>query len=65
MPKRLSDSDRDQAAQVVALFAVLVHARRTNHFAQASDASSKLEGLGVKVRFVNHRKLNGGASNAR
>jgi hypothetical protein len=51
MTARLSDPDRDQAARIVALFSVLIHAWQANDFAEAARTTAEMERLGVKVRF--------------
>ncbi len=51
MTAKLSDPERDQAAQIVALFSVLVHARLTSEFREAAEVQADLERLGVVVRF--------------
>ncbi len=56
MAAKVSDPDRDQAAQIVALFSVLVHAWQTNDFAQAARAHTELEKLGVRVRISGHTR---------
>jgi hypothetical protein len=60
MTAKLSDPDRDQAAQIVALFSVLIHAWQSNEFAEAARASGELEHLGVKVRISARRKAGKG-----
>lgn len=51
MTAKLSDPARDQAAQIVALFSVLIHAWYTNDFDEAARTRDELGRLGVKVRF--------------
>ena len=55
MTAKLSDSERDQAAQIVALFSVLIHAWQTNDFHEAASARDKLEGLGFKIQIPRRR----------
>ena len=55
MTAKLSDSERDQAAQIVALFSVLIHAWQTNDFHEAARARDELAGLGVKVQIPRRR----------
>jgi len=62
MAAKLSDPDRDQAAQIVALFSVLIHAWQTNDFAEAARTHAELERLGVKVRMPARRKTDKGGS---
>lgn len=49
MTAKLTDLERDQAAQIVALFSVLVHAWLTNDFAEAARARKELDRRGVAV----------------
>jgi hypothetical protein len=49
MAAKLSDAERDGAAQVVALFSVLVHAWQTNDFHEAARTRDELARRGVKV----------------
>lgn len=56
MTAKLSDPDRDQAARIVALFSVLIHAWRANDFAEAARARAAFERLGVNVRIPGRRK---------
>lgn len=51
MPAKLSDSELDQGAQIVALFSVLIHAWLTNDFHEAARARDELKGLGFKVQM--------------
>ncbi|MHB8860994.1 MAG: hypothetical protein ACYC6N_01230 [Pirellulaceae bacterium] len=57
MTAKLSDPDREQAAQIVAVFAVLVHAWKTNDFHEAARAHDNLEQLGVRVHIPCRRKV--------
>ena len=52
MTAKLSDADREHAAQIVALFSVFVHAWLTNDFAEASRVQFALKRAGVKVRIL-------------
>jgi hypothetical protein len=47
----LHDDDRNDAAQIVALFSVLVHAWLTSNFDEAGKASAELLRLGVSVKL--------------
>lgn len=51
MTAKLSDDERDQAARIVALFSVLIHAWQTNDFAEAARTRDELEQVGVRVRL--------------
>lgn len=51
MTAKLSDSARDEAAQIVALFSVLIHAWRTDAVDEATRAHSALKRLGVEVQI--------------
>ena len=51
MAAKLPDPERDQAAHIVALFSVLIHAWITNDFHEAARTRDELERLGVKVRM--------------
>ena len=57
MTVKLSDPERDQAARIVALFSVLIHAWLTNDFHEAARVRDELERLGVKVRLLGRRKV--------
>ena len=57
MAAKLSESERDQAARIVALFSVFIHAWQTNDFHQAADARDELASLGVKVTIPRRRAL--------
>ena len=52
MTAKLPNADRDQAAQIVALFSVLIHAWQTNDFHKAAHACDKLEQLRIKVQVL-------------
>ncbi len=52
MAAKLSDADRDKAAEVVALFSVLIHAWLTGDIRRAADTQGELQRLGVQVRFL-------------
>lgn len=56
MAAKLSNSERDQAARVVALFSVLIHAWQTNNFHEASRTQEELSKLGVEVRIPKIRR---------
>ena len=55
MAATLSDPERDQAAHIVALFTMLVHAWQTNDFHEAARTRDELERLGVRVRLPRRR----------
>ena len=63
MTATLSDPDRDHAAQIVALFSVLIHAWQTNDFSEAARTRNELERQGVQVRLPSRRKMRRGADN--
>lgn len=65
MTAKLSDPERDHAAQIVALFSVLIHAWRTNDFHEAARARDELERLGVKVRIPARRQTRKGVADAK
>lgn len=50
MTAKLSDSERDQAAQIVALFSVFVHAWATNDFDEAARTRGRLKDLGFSIQ---------------
>ncbi len=47
----LSDPDREQAARIVALLSVLIHAWATNDFREAAQTRDELQAMGVTVRL--------------
>ena len=49
MTATLNDSERDQAAHIVALFTVLIHAWQTNDFREAARTRDELQTLGINV----------------
>ena len=51
MAAKLSDSERDHAAQIVALFSVLIHAWQTHNIDQAGTARDELSRLGIRVEI--------------
>lgn len=51
MIAKLSDSERDHAAQIVALFSVLIHAWLTSDHREAARTRDELARLGVEVRM--------------
>lgn len=51
MKPKLSENEREQSARLVALFSVLIHAWRTNNFAEATNARSELADAGVRVQL--------------
>ena len=56
MDTKLSDLERDQAANLVALFSVLIHAWQTNEFKEAAFARDELERLGCNI-WLGRKKL--------
>ncbi len=60
MTAKLTDSERDQAARIVATFCVLVHAWQTSNFHEAARARDDLEKLGVKVHMPRRRLIGKG-----
>ena len=64
MTAKLSDPERGQAAQIVALFSVLIHAWHTNDFHEAARARDELERLGVKVRISRWQRTEKGVDHA-
>ena len=64
MTAKLSDSERDQVAQIVALFSVLIHAWQTNDFNEAARARDNLEVLGFKVQIPRRRSARKGVRRA-
>ena len=65
MTAKLTDPERDQAARIVALFSVLIHAWQTNDFHEAARARDDLERLGVKVRIPALRQARKGVADAK
>jgi len=64
MAVTLSDPERDRAAELVALFSVLVHSWQTNDFQRAADARRELGDLGVSVRMPHRPSRGKGVSRA-
>jgi hypothetical protein len=62
MAVKFSIPDRDEAAQMIALFSVLIHSWRTTNFAEAARAKNELEQYGVTIRFPSSRTRSGAAS---
>lgn len=62
MTAMLSDGERDQAARIVALFSVLIHAWQTNNFHEAARVRDELEGLGFRVQIPRRRSTRTGVS---
>ena len=56
MIARLSESEREHAAHIVALFSVLVHSWQTNDFHEAARTRDQLEHFGVRVKMPRRRK---------
>ena len=56
MTATLSDPALEQAARIVALFSMLIHAWQTNDFHEAASARDELSRLGVKVTMPRRRK---------
>ena len=50
MTAKLSDSEREKAAEVVALFSVFVHAWATNDFDEAARTRGRLKDLGFSIQ---------------
>ncbi|MCH2119214.1 MAG: hypothetical protein MK161_16105 [Pirellulales bacterium] len=65
MAATLSDSERDQAAQIVVLFSVLIHAWQTNDFHEAARARDELKDLGFKVQIPRRKPTRKGMNNAK
>ena len=65
MTAKLSDPERDQAAKIVALFSVLIHAWQTNDFHEAARTRDELAQLGVKVQISRRRTTRKGVSDER
>ena len=65
MTAKLSDLERDHAAQIVALFSVLIHAWKTNDFHEAAHARDELQQLGVKVQIPRREMTRTGESDAK
>ena len=51
MTVKLSDSELNLAAEIVALFSVLIHSWLINDFHEAARARGELHGLGFKVQI--------------
>ena len=64
MTAKLTDSEREQAAQIVATFSVLIHAWKTNDLHEAARARDELERLGIKVQIPRHRQMKKGVDHA-
>ncbi len=64
MTAKLSDFEREQAAQIVALFSVLIYAWLTNNFRKASNARDELEALGFKVQISQRKHITKEGSDA-
>jgi protein-arginine kinase activator protein McsA len=64
MTVTLSDSKRDQAAHIVALFTMLIHAWQTNDFHEAARARDELNRLGIKVQMPRRRRSRTGVRDA-
>ena len=56
MSAKLSDRERDQAAQIIAIFSVLIHAWATNDFHEAARARDELAELGFKVQMPRRQR---------
>ena len=65
MTVKLSNSERDQAAQIIALFSVLIYAWQTNDFHEAARVRDELEGLGFKVQIPRCRPARKGGNDAK
>ena len=64
MTAKLSDPERDHAAQIVAQFSVLIHSWQTNDFGEAARARDELERLGVKVQIPRRCRNQNGVNDA-
>lgn len=64
MKTKLSEPERERAAQLVALFSVLIHAWRTNNFAEAGNAQSELAKAGIRVQLPRRNASTEGRSHA-
>lgn len=53
MAKKQSQSRRDKATRIVALFVALIHSREVNDMARMAAVRGELRRLGVTVRFAN------------
>ena len=62
MPAILSEPDKDKAANLVALFTMMVHAWLTHDFTEAARTRDELERLGVKVKMTRRRQAAKGES---
>ncbi len=49
--RRLSESERERAARIVALFSVLIHAWITHAFSDAEFATRELRNAGILIGF--------------
>jgi hypothetical protein len=59
MPAKLPDEDVEQAAQLVALFAALIHAWKVNDFHRAARTRDELAQLGVTVKLSRQPRQKG------
>lgn len=60
MARRLTDSEREQSAQIVALFSVLIHAWQTGNLPEAESVRQDLLELGVQVEIPQRSTTEGG-----
>lgn len=56
MHTKLADDEMREAAKIVATFAGMIHAWKTNDFHKAAESSDELKRLGVVVKLVGRRK---------
>jgi hypothetical protein len=54
---KLPDPEIESAAQVVALFSVLIHAWQYNDFSEAARVQHELNQRGIKVRILRRRRM--------
>ena len=63
MTAKLSDSERNRVARIIALFSVMIRAWQINDFAEAARTRAQLEKFGVKVRILGRRSKRQGMGN--
>lgn len=56
MSAKLDDGEMQNAAEIVATFAGLIHAWKTNDFHKAAESSNELKRLGVIVKIPGRHK---------
>ena len=64
MSAKLTDPERDHAAQVVAKFSVLIRAWHTNNFHEAARVHDELERLGIRVQMPQRQQARKGVTDA-